>query len=195
MSRLEELLVRIQGGDEEASAEFYRAYKPQLQRQTRAYLRAFGLPLRRLSDSSDICQVVLADFLVGSAIGRYDIGNSEELRRLLARIAARRVIDLARKPEFRKPAVPVAGGGAEGVEVVARESSPASQIAVHELIEKAEQLMPEDAKRIVELRKDGVAWEEIGRRLGKSPEAVRKSHERAARRVMLALGLEGPDDE
>jgi len=195
MSRLEELLPRIQDGDQDAAAEFYRVYKPQLQRQTRAYLRAVGLPLRRLSDSSDICQIVLADFLVGSAIGRYDIGNSEELQKLLARIASRRVIDLARKPEFRKPVVPVGGGGAEGVDVADRGSSPASQIAVHELIEKADQLRTEDERLIAELRKDGLAWEEIGRRLGKGPEAVRKAHERATRRVMLALGLEGPNDE
>ena len=143
MSRLQELLRRIRAGDEAAVAEFIRTYEPHVRRVVRARLRIPGM--RRVSDSSDLCQVVLASFLVGSAVGRYDVADTDGMKKLLARIAANRVIDLARKPEFRKPSVPVVGGGAEGVEVVARDSSPASQIAVHELIEKADQLRTEDA--------------------------------------------------
>jgi RNA polymerase sigma factor (sigma-70 family) len=151
--------------------------------------------MRRVSDSSDLCQIVLASFLVGSAVGRYEVEDSEAMKKLLARIAANRVIDLARKPEFRKPAVSVGGTGGEGVEAIARQSSPASQLALRELIQKADQLLTEGERPIAELRKEGLTWEEIGQRLGKSADAVRKSLDRAARRIMLALGMEGPVDE
>jgi RNA polymerase sigma factor (sigma-70 family) len=192
MSRLQELLRRIREGDEAAAAEFFRTYEPHVRRVVRARLRIAGM--RRVSDSSDLCQVVLASFLVGSAVGRYDIEDTEAMKKLLARIAANRVIDLARKPEFRKPAVPVVGPGADGVQPVARGSSPASQIALQELIQKANQLLTDSERPIADLRKEGLTWEEIGQRLGKSADAVRKSLDRAARRIMLALGMEGPND-
>jgi RNA polymerase sigma factor (sigma-70 family) len=193
MSRLRELVRRIREGDEEAAAEFFRTYEPHVRRVIRARLRIGGM--RRVSDSSDLCQVVLASFLVGSAVGRYDIADTDAMKKLLARIAANRVIDLVRKPEFRKPAVPVGGPGAEGVEAIAGGSSPASQLALHELIQKADQLLTESERPIAELRKEGLTWEEIGQRLGKSADAVRKMLERATRRIMLALELEGPNDD
>jgi DNA-directed RNA polymerase specialized sigma24 family protein len=99
MSRLRELVRRIREGDEEAAAEFFRTYEPHVRRVIRARLRIGGM--RRVSDSSDLCQVVLASFLVGSAVGRYDVADTEAMKKLLARIAANRVIDLARKPEFQ----------------------------------------------------------------------------------------------
>jgi RNA polymerase sigma factor (sigma-70 family) len=191
MNRLQELLRGIQAGDDAAAAEFFRTYEPHVRRVIRARMRIPGM--RRVSDSSDLCQIVLASFLVGSAVGRYQVEDSEAMKKLLARIAANRVIDLARKPEFRKPVVSVVGAG--GVEVAARESSPGSRLALSELIQKADQLLTEDERPIAELRKEGLTWQEIGHRLGKSADGVRKSLDRAARRIMLALGMEGPDDD
>jgi RNA polymerase sigma factor (sigma-70 family) len=192
MSRLQELLRRIQAGDEAAVAEFLRLYEPHVRRVVRARLRIPGA--RRVSDSSDLCQVVLASVLVGSALGRYDVADTEAMKKLLARIAANRVIDLVRRPEFRRPVVPV-GDGSDGVEVVARTPGPTSQVALHELIQKADRLLTEGERPIAELRKEGLTWEEIGQRLGKSADAVRKSLDRATRRILLALGMGGPNDE
>jgi RNA polymerase sigma factor (sigma-70 family) len=193
MNRLQELLRRIQAGDDSAAAEFFRAYEPHVRRVVRARMRIPGM--RRVSDSSDLCQVVLASLLVGSAVGRYNVEDTEAMKKLLARIAANRVIDLARKPEFRKPAVSVVGAGGTGVEAVAPESTPASQLALSELIKKADQLLTDVERPIAELRKEGLSWEAIGHRLGKSADAVRKSLDRAARRIMHTLGMEESNDE
>jgi RNA polymerase sigma factor (sigma-70 family) len=193
MSRLEELLRRIRDGDQDAAAEFYRTYEPHVRRVIRARMRVQNL--RRASDSSDLCQVVLASFLVGSAVGRYNVADSGGMKKLLARIAANRVIDLARRPEFRQLIVPVGGAGADEVEVIDRGPNPASQIALHELLDRANRLLTDDERPIAELRRDGLTWEDIGRRLGKSAEAARKTLDRAAKRILLALGMEGPDDE
>jgi DNA-directed RNA polymerase specialized sigma24 family protein len=193
MSQLRELLRRIQDGDEAAAAEFVRMYEPHIRRVVRARMRAAGL--RRASDSSDLCQNVLLSFLVGSAVGRYELEDSEAMRKLLGRIAANQAIDLARKPEFRKPAVAIGGGGALGPEPVAPGPGPASQLALRELIQKANELLSESERPIAALRKQGLSWEEIGRRLGKSSDAVRKLLDRAARRILHALRIEGPNDE
>ncbi len=195
MSRVQDLIRRIQDGEQAASEEFYRIYKPQLRRIIQARMRASGVPLRRLSDTSDLCQIVLASFLVGSAIGRYQLDDSGALRRLLTRIASRRVIDLARKPEFRIPTAAVGGAGADGIEPVAPGLSPESQVALHELIQKADRLLTETERPVAELRKEGLTWEEIGHRLGKSADAVRMALDRAVRRIMLALGMEDSGNE
>jgi DNA-directed RNA polymerase specialized sigma24 family protein len=196
MNPLQELLGRIRTGDEAAAAEFRSAYEPHVRRVVRARMRATGLPLRRLNDSSDLCQVILASFLVGSAVGRYEIHDADALRRLLAKIATRRVIDLARRPEFRQRTVPIGRLGAEGfIEPVAPGSGPACQLAHRELTEKADRLLTDDEKSILELRKEGLSWEQVGQMLGKGSDAARKVAARAGRRIMLALGLEGSIDE
>jgi RNA polymerase sigma factor (sigma-70 family) len=195
MSRLLELLPRIQAGDQEAATEFFQTYEPHVRRVVRARLRASTGTVRRITDSSDLCQIVLASFLVGSAVGRYELADSDAAKKLLARIAANKVIDLRRKPEFRNPAVSIASPAVDGIGPVAREPSPASQLVLSELIGMANELLSETERPIAELRKEGLSWDEVGRKLGKSGEAVRKTLDRAAKRVMLALGLEGPIDE
>jgi RNA polymerase sigma factor (sigma-70 family) len=195
MSRIQEILRRIGAGEQAAAAEFFREYQPHVRKVIRARMRAAGVTSRRVSDSSDLCQAVLAGFLVQSAVGRYHLDDSEAVRKLLSKIAARRVIDLVRRPEFRRPVPDVAGVGAVGFEPAAYGLSPGSQVALHELIEKADRLLTGDERVIAGMRQDGMTWEEIGQQQGKSAEAVRKSLDRAARRILLALGMGGPDDE
>jgi RNA polymerase sigma factor (sigma-70 family) len=193
MSSLQELLSRIAARDDAAAAEFFREYEPHVRRIIRARLRVPGA--RRVTDSSDLCQIVMAAFLVGSAVGRYAVEDSGALKRLLARIAANRAIDVARRPEIRNPAVPVRGPGAAGVEPVAPEPTPSSQLAISELIQKADGLLTDDERPIAELRREGLTWAEVGRRVGKSAEAARKTLDRASKRIMAALGMEGLVDD
>ncbi len=193
MSRLKELLPLIRSGDEAAAAEFVQTYEPHVRRFVRARMRVARL--RRVSDSSDLCQIVLASVLVRAAVGHYEVADSEEMKKLLAKIAANKVADLARKPEFRSPHVPVFGPGNDGVEPAASGAGPASQLALHELIQKADQLLSDRERPIAELRKEGLTWEEVGKRLNMSGEAVRKTLDRAVKRITLALGLEESTDE
>jgi RNA polymerase sigma-70 factor (ECF subfamily) len=193
MSRLHELLRQVRAGDEAAAAEFYHTYEPHVRRIVRARMRVARL--RRVSDSSDLCQAVLASFLVRAVVGQYEIADSDELKALLARIAANKVADLARKPEFHDPLVPVAGPGVEGIEPVAPGSGPASQLAWREILEKAQGLLTEGERCIAALRKEGLSWDQVAQRLGKSAGAARKTLERAMARILRQLGLEELNDE
>ena len=74
MSSLRMLLERISKGDEKAEEEFVRTYQPHLKRHVRTKLRLRRM--RRVSDTSDICQVALASVLVRAALGAYDIDDS-----------------------------------------------------------------------------------------------------------------------
>jgi RNA polymerase sigma factor (sigma-70 family) len=193
MSRLKELLTLIRSGDGAAAAEFFQTYQPHVRRFVRARMRVARL--RRVSDSSDLCQAVLASVLVRAAVGHYEVADSEEMKKLLAKIAANKVADLARKPEFRNPPVPIFAPGNDGVEPVSAGSSPVSQVALLELIQKADQLLSDRERPIAELRKEGLTWEEVGRRMNMSADAVRKILDRAVKRITLALGLEERTDE
>lgn len=193
LSRLEELLRRIRDGDEAAAVEFVHTYEPHVRRVIRARIRVARM--RRVSDSSDLCQVVLASFLVQAAVGQYEPADSDEMRKLLGRIARNKVADLV--VQARVPRSSCAGRGCRRERGRAGRAGlgPASQLALSELIQKAEQLLTDSERPIAELRKQGLTWDEVGHRLNKSADAARKTLDRAARRIMLALGLEERNDE
>jgi RNA polymerase sigma-70 factor (ECF subfamily) len=193
MSHLEELLQRLRAGDEAAAAEFFRTYEPHVRRVVRARMRIDRL--RRVSDSSDLCQAVLASFLIRAAVGRYEIAGSGALKALLARVASNKVAELARRPEFQRSVYPIAGPDEEGVDPVAREAGPASQIAFNELFQRASELLTASERRIAELRQLGRGWTEIGAELGETADAVRKRLDRALKRIVQELGLPELSDE
>lgn len=192
MSSLRVLLRRISEGDAAAEEEFVRTYRPHLQRHVRAKLRLKRI--RRVSDTSDICQVVMASVLIRSALGRCEIADSHAMRKWLARIADHKLIDLARRREFQVPHWPIGGLGEDGVEPADSRSSLISQLALDELIAKGRLLLTETERAIVELREEGLSWEQAGARLGITGEACRKKFGRAIERVLRDLGLEGPTD-
>ena len=63
-----DLLGKVRGGDAAAAEELVRTYEPELRRAIR--VRLTDARLRRLIDSIDICQSVLAGFFVRTAAGQ-----------------------------------------------------------------------------------------------------------------------------
>ncbi len=193
MNSLGMLLKRISEGDDAAEQEFVRTYKPHLRRHVRIKLRLRRI--RRVSDTSDICQVVLATVLVRTALGQYDIDDSAAMRKLLARIADHKLIDLAHKAEFRVPHLSIGALDESGAEPADTKASPISELALDELVQKGKHLLTEAEQRIAELRKEGRAWADVGAQLGMTGDACRKRFERTVDRVVLALGLEAASDD
>jgi len=62
-----EFIRRVRAGDERAAAELVERYEPAIRRAVRVRLR--DPRLRRLIESVDICQSVLATFFVRAALG------------------------------------------------------------------------------------------------------------------------------
>src|SRR5262245_45048865 len=90
-----DLVRRVRTGDAEASAQLVRRYEPAIRIAVRARLTDPGL--RRLLDSMDICQSVLANFFVRATAGEFEITKPEHLVKLLATMARNRVTDHALK--------------------------------------------------------------------------------------------------
>src|SRR5262245_62031836 len=81
----DDFLRRIRSGDAEAAAELVRRYEDTIRLEVRMRL---GDPhLRRLLDSTDICQSVLASFFVRAAAGQYDLNAPVQRLKLLVAIA------------------------------------------------------------------------------------------------------------
>ena len=72
-----ELIRRVRAGDEQASAELVRLYEPAIRVAVRA--RLTDPRLRRLLDSTDVCQSVLGNFFGRAASGQFEIKDPKQL--------------------------------------------------------------------------------------------------------------------
>src|SRR5262245_38600265 len=86
---------RIRSGDEAAAAELVRKYEPLIRREVRLHLE--DQRLRRVFDSMDVVQSVLASFFIRTAAGEYDLDNPDQLTGLLVQMARNKLASAARK--------------------------------------------------------------------------------------------------
>src|SRR5262245_31543761 len=91
----EELIRLVRAGDAAAAQELVLRYEGPIRRAARVQLGETRL--RRLLDSTDICQSVLASFFMRAALGQYDVDKPQQLVKLLVMMAHNKVIDAARK--------------------------------------------------------------------------------------------------
>src|SRR5262245_24281896 len=90
-----EAICRIRAGDEQAAAELVRKYEPLIRREVRLHLE--DERLRRLFDSMDVVQSVLASFFLRTGAGEYDLDSPEQLAGLLVKMTRNKLASAARK--------------------------------------------------------------------------------------------------
>jgi RNA polymerase sigma-70 factor (ECF subfamily) len=185
----EELIRLVRAGDPAAAQELVQRYEGSIRRAARVQLG--DARLRRLLDSTDICQSVLASFFLRAALGQYDLAKPQQLVKLLVMMAHNKVIDSARKHAAERHGHQHVQFGAANENQVCDPASSPSQIAAHqELLQRfLEQLTPEE-RSLAEQRSQGRAWADIAAERGDSPEALRKQLARAVDRVAQLLHLE-----
>ena len=91
-----EFIRRIRQGDEQAAEELVRRYEAEIRLEVRGWLRLRNPALRRVFDSMDICQSVLASFFARAAVGDFDLDEPPQLIRLLVGMARNKVAEQAR---------------------------------------------------------------------------------------------------
>jgi RNA polymerase sigma factor (sigma-70 family) len=184
-----QLMQQLRVGDEKAALELHGLYAEQLQRIVR--VRLTQPALRRQMDSIDICQSVFADFFVRAAMGQYDPRSPAELLRLLAAMARHRLIYHAKKQKAaRRDVRRVEGGAIEDFALAGAGGTPSQIISARELLQQCQQRLNEEERSLLEMRRAGRGWDEIGLAVGKSGEAVRKQFGRTMKRVSDELGME-----
>jgi RNA polymerase sigma-70 factor (ECF subfamily) len=189
-----DFLRRIRAGDEQAAAELVRSYEAAVRLAVR--MRLGDARLRRVLDSMDVCQSVLASFFVRAAAGQYDLKRPDQLVRLLVSIARNKVAYQARRHRAgnrdlrRNDAL-----DATARELVGAEPSPSRVASGRDLLAEVRRRLTPEELRVADLRAEGREWAEIAATLGGTVEARRKQLARPLDRVTSQLDLGGRGDE
>jgi RNA polymerase sigma factor (sigma-70 family) len=183
-----ELIRKVRAGDQSAAVEVVRRYEPAVRRVVRLQLR--DPRLRRILDSMDVCQSVLASFFLRAATGQYDLNQPAQLLRLLAVMARNKVASQARTSYVMRRARPFLGADAAWTAALAPGPGPDNQAAWKDLLQVVRDRLSVDERRLADRRAERREWTEIATELGGSPEALRKQLARALNRVSHQLGLD-----
>ncbi len=186
----DELIRRVGSGDEQAAAQLVRDFEPVVRRVLRSRLRGAGA--RREFDSMDICQSVFAIFFVRVAAGQYDLKEPDDLIKLLLTMTRNKVAEKMRRQHRLRRDSRRTVGGVEELALAGRDPTPSSVVAGKELLEQARQRLSEEERQLVELRGQGLSWEEVAASLGGTAGARRNQLARALDRVAQELRLDEP---
>jgi RNA polymerase sigma factor (sigma-70 family) len=188
-----DLVARLRAGDQSAAAELVRRYEPAIRAAARS--RMADTRLRRLFDSVDVCQTVLASFFARMVLGQYQLNSPDDLVKLLVGMARNKLItqvnrhqagvrDYRRTEAVDDAAAPRPAPGTP---------DPARQAAATDLLAEVYRRLSPAERRLVELRQQGMEWAAIAAAVGGTAQALRKQHARAVARVaeeLEELGVE-----
>jgi DNA-directed RNA polymerase specialized sigma24 family protein len=178
-SEFQQFLTGLRRRDERAVEELVRHYEPLIRRVIR--MRLTDARLRRVVDSQDIYQSILAHFFAEAGRGGFDLDSPQQLRNLLVTMAVNKVIDKARHERRHAGSLP------EGWEPSAPELPPTELVAQQELAEVILCRLTEKERWLVEQQALGRGWTELAQETGDTPSALRMMHVRALLRVRRQL--------
>jgi RNA polymerase sigma factor (sigma-70 family) len=183
-----ELIRRVRAGDAQASAELVRLYEPAIRVAVRA--RLTDPRLRRLLDSTDVCQSVLGNFFGRATSGQFELKDPKQLIGLLVTMARNRITNHALQQQaacrdHRRGRLLAQ----ETDEPVDPSPGPGSAAEDRDLLEAVRARMSAEERLIAEQWASGNAWDEIGAKIGARPDAIRVRLGRAIDRVRRELGL------
>jgi RNA polymerase sigma-70 factor (ECF subfamily) len=185
----DDLIRRTRAGEDRAAAELVRQFEPAIRRAVRA--RLTDARLRRVLDSTDICQSVLAHFFARAALGQYQLDQPDQLVRLLVRMADNKLKDQVRKQRaVRRDQRRLEVGTPAALEQFAgREETPSQIVAGRELLQEVRRRLSREERFLAEQRALGRGWAEIAAEVGGKPDALRNKLSRALDRVSRELGV------
>jgi RNA polymerase sigma-70 factor (ECF subfamily) len=186
-----DFIRRIREGDERAAEELVRLYEPEIRLEIRTRMRLRDQRLRRLFDSLDVCQSVLASFFVRAAVGEFDLDDPGQLVRLLVGMARNKLAERVRHHHRQSRDVRRTDGDAvTDRPAAAVDESPSQAVAGRELLAMVRERLTPDERRVADLRSRGLDWAAVAGELGGTPEARRKQFARAVARVGQELGID-----
>lgn len=186
-----QFIQRIRAGDDQAAEELVRLHESEIRLMIRSWLRMRDPRLRRVLDSIDICQSVLASFFVRAAIGEFDIEEPSRLVPLLVGMARNKLAEKVRHHQRRRRDVRRVGGEAPDSAIAdSNNESPSEIVSRKELLEMFRVRLTDEEREIARLRALGFDWEAVAAAVGGAPDARRKQLSRALHRVEQQLGID-----
>ncbi len=190
-SEYADFIRRVRAGDERAAEELVRRYEAEIRLEIRVTLRLRDPRLRRVFDSMDICQSVLASFFVRAAVGDFDLDEPRQLVGLLVVMARNKLSEHVKHHQRQRRDVRrTAGVDADADLTPAAEETPSQIVAHRELLQKFREQMSEEERQLADLRSAGLDWAAVTAQLGGTAEGRRKQLARAIERIGSGLGLD-----
>jgi RNA polymerase sigma-70 factor (ECF subfamily) len=187
----DELMSRVRAGDPDAATELVRHYEADIRLEIRVRLRIQDGRVRRMLDSMDIAQSVLASFFVGVAAGRFAPRHPQQLLGLFVTMARNKLLSQVRRQRRQKrDARRGESFDAFVHDVSAGGESPSQIVSGQELLGEVRKRLSVEERRLAELRGDGQPWTAIATELGGTAEGRRKQLERAFERIARELDLD-----
>ena len=181
------LLEQVRNGDQEAATQLVEEFEPVVRRELRFRLRDNRARLEL--DSMDISQSVLSNFFVRVATRQYDLNEPVDLVKLLATMTRNKVAEKLRNQHRQRRDSRRTVLGVEGMALASADPTPSRVLAGKEILELVRRSLSGEERRLVDLRAQGLSWEEIADSLGGSADARRKQMARAIDEIVHKLGL------
>ena len=170
------LLERFRGGDESAAEALFTRYFERLGALARRRLTS---RLARRMDPEDVVLSVYRSFFVDARQGRFVLGRDGDLWRLLSSIAVHKLLKRVRRESAgrRSFAAEVSLDSAEGGRIPGRrvDPSPEDALALADELEQVFSRLDPFARRVLELRLQGLKIGEIAEDSGRSERSVRRA--------------------
>lgn len=178
LASLDDLLDKLNGGDDSAAERAFLQYEPYLRKVVRRLLPA---TLRSKFDSVDVVQSVYGDVLTAFRDGGMRFGTVAQLRAFLVRATRNRFIDRVRQHQtavrLEKPL-----GDAPGERLLSSaRPRPSESAEAEELWERLLALCPTEHHELLRLRRRGASSHEVAAEVG--------MHEGSVRRVLRELSV------
>lgn len=188
-AQFQELIRRVRGRDQLAAQELTHRYEKAIRRVVRINLR--DARMRRVLDSMDVCQSVLASFFVRTALGEYELDSPEQLIKLLTSITRNKLANqVHRMRAARRDIRRNLETDDFSSNLLDRASDPSEQASAREILEKVCNRLDPGDRYLAEQRSLGRTWPDLANELGLTDVALRKKLTRALDRIMAELGIE-----
>ena len=191
-SAFQDLIRRVRNGNQQAAFELVNRYGPQILRVARFELGRSRL--RRVLDSMDIWDSVLATFFLRAATGQFEIETPKQLLALLSTMVRNKMrnyveYEQAAKRDRRR----VVGVDLAAMDVASPQRTPSRIVADRELLDEFFRRLPEDLQEIARRRGQGVPWQQLSTEFNTPVDTLRKRLTRASERIVEELTGPTPD--
>lgn len=186
------LIVRAKRGSGDAAQEIVLRWGPLVQRVAKAKLS--DPVVRQRVDEEDICQTVMSMFFSGLHSGRFILESADDMERLLTNITRKQVLkQIERHHALKRDTRKQSDVGEQFFDPMGNESTASVKVSREEMIGRFLDQLTDSEKEIIEQRRLGKTWEELGERYNVSSDALRVRIGRLTKVAYEQLGLQLSD--
>ena len=182
-----DFLVAVQQGNRTAITELLPRYEHYLRRII--HIRLTDPCLRRLFETMDIYQSVVADFLEWVDGGQGVFASAEKVRNCLVTMVLNKIKAKARAAKNRPVSLPTRQ------ELLAQGPSPDQQVAWKQDVAAIRAKLTEEEKRLLDARAEGRSFKEIACHTGGNADALRMRYNRLILRLQREHDAQGKRHE